>query len=292
MDISQANKICRDFANNCGNYTDEDLFMFTEAAMYIITETQDPRYICYLGGVYYENKKYDLALKYYEMAAEYDHTPAFLGLGYIWYYGRTGKVDYRKAYEYYSRAGYDINAWYKLADMYKNGYYVKADYHKYKEIIEDLYLELEGSDRADQPYPEVCTRLAGIREEEGRTDEAVELLRKAKSMLRSRIGFDPFFGNYSIMVGIINDLYRLTEFDEQHFDLYDLYYLFKKPVKIKFTYNGEDCFVESVQEPDGSLSVKYGEHWYRSVDAFLKNAKIDDKRLTMIPFKLSRFEVV
>ena len=41
MDISQANKICREFAKNCGNYTDKDLFMFTKAAMYIITETQD-----------------------------------------------------------------------------------------------------------------------------------------------------------------------------------------------------------------------------------------------------------
>ena len=37
----------------------------------------------YLGGYYYEIKRFDLALKYYEMAATYDYDPAYEGLAYM-----------------------------------------------------------------------------------------------------------------------------------------------------------------------------------------------------------------
>ena len=40
----------------------------------------------YFGGYYYEQKHFDLELKYYEMAASMDHDAAYECLGYIWYY--------------------------------------------------------------------------------------------------------------------------------------------------------------------------------------------------------------
>lgn len=78
-----------------------------------------------LGGYYYELKKYDLALKYYNMAAELGSEGTEVCLGYVWYYGRTGKVDYEKAFHYFSMAGRNPVAEYKIADMYHNGYYVE-----------------------------------------------------------------------------------------------------------------------------------------------------------------------
>ena len=37
------------------------------------------------------------------MAATYDYDPAYEGLAYIWYYGRTGERDFKKAFEYFSK---------------------------------------------------------------------------------------------------------------------------------------------------------------------------------------------
>ena len=86
------------------NLTEDDRFLLVEALEYLIRETKDPQYIMMLGGIYYEERRFDLALKYYEMAAEYNDLDAIIGLGYIWYYGRTGEKNYEKAFYYYDRA--------------------------------------------------------------------------------------------------------------------------------------------------------------------------------------------
>ena len=142
MTIIEAHKICEDYYR-LSNPNDEDRFLVTEALDYLITETKDPGYMLELGGLYYEQKQFELARKYYELAAEYDNTAALLCLGYIWYYGRTGARDYEKAFHYFDMARMrgDVNAAYKVADMYRRGLYVERDESKYREIIEDLYRE-------------------------------------------------------------------------------------------------------------------------------------------------------
>lgn len=246
-----------------------------------------------LGVLYYERRKYDLALKYYEMAAEYGFTPANIGLGYIWYYGRTGTVDYKKAFECFSKMRGDDNADYKLADMYKNGYYVQKDALKYKKLIEGLYSRLRYTNNVQDSLPEVSLRLAEVRLDEGDKTEAIRLLREGKSMLGSRIGFDPFFGNYNIMRSFVDQLYSLTEFDINDCDIFDMYYLLQKPCLIIFTYNGVQHTVRSVLEEDGSISVKYdAEKWYRTPDDFLKKAEINGCRLTLAAWKVNITEVI
>ena len=132
MDIREANSIRRKF-ESMDDPTEEDIFLYTEAMDYLIHETADPQVMLNLGGYYYEQKRFELALKYYEMAAEYMLPDAWEGLGYIWYYGRTGRRDFEKAFHYYSlakKAG-NMEAAVKVADMYKNGYYVERNYEKY-----------------------------------------------------------------------------------------------------------------------------------------------------------------
>ena len=295
MTINEALHVRDNFNRNNGNYSEEDLFVYTEAMQFLIRETADPDFMFELGGVYYENKYYDLALKYYEMCAAYDetHIGALGGLGYIWYYGRTGSRDYKKAFEYYSRAAKcgSIIAEYKVADMYRNGYYVDKDLNKFKSIIENLYVRLNGTYNVCDPLPEICVRLAFVRETEGKTDEAVRLLRQGKQMLSSRIGYDPFFGNFSIMKGLIKDLYRLSEFDYDHFDLYDLYYLLEKPVKVSYEYKGRKYSIESAAEDDGSLSVCYNGKWYHTFTDALIKAKVDGHAVTLDAWRMKNFEV-
>ena len=144
MTIFEANKIRNNYYQ-LTNPTDDDRFLYTEALDFLISETKSPDVMVELGAFYYEQKRFDLALKYYELAAEYDNIYAISDLGYIWYYGRTGSIDYEKAFHYFDKARKmgDLVAAYKVADMYRNGYYVEKDPDKYKAIIEELYSQLQ-----------------------------------------------------------------------------------------------------------------------------------------------------
>jgi tetratricopeptide (TPR) repeat protein len=76
MTVKEARKIVQDFNEN-KRITDEDEFMFIEAMNFLIEEEKDPRDMMWLGGYYYELKRFDLALKYYEMAAAMDYDEAY-----------------------------------------------------------------------------------------------------------------------------------------------------------------------------------------------------------------------
>lgn len=282
MTVNEARDIQNEFQEN-RNPTEEEVFLFTEAMNFLIDEEHNPGDMLSLGGYYYEIKRFDLALKYYEMAATYDYDPAYECLGYIWYYGRTGERNFKKAFEYFSKLmdkGNPVAA-YKVADMYRNGYYVEKDQEKYEEIIENLYPRVKGMTNVFDPVPEVFTRLARIRTSQGRKDEAVELYLYAKDFLAQRISYNAFFGNMNIMKWLIDDLYELIDLDTDDFDLYDLYYLLKSPHKITFIYNDEPQSLESVMEGD-ECTVCFNGKWYHSRDDFFKDACVDDTKITEI----------
>ncbi len=291
MTVKEARKIVENF-DESKNLTEEDVFMFTEAMNFLIEEEHNPEDMMYLGGYYYEIKHFDLALKYYEMAATFDYDPAYECLGYIWYYGRTGERDYKKAFEYFSKLmdkGDPVST-YKVADMYKNGYYVEKDQKEYEQIIEELYPKVKDMNNVFDPVPEVFTRLARIRTLQGREDDAVDLYLYAKDFLAQRIRHNAFFGNLNIMKWLIDDLYELIEFDEGYFDFFDMYYLLKTPHKITFMHENDEQTLESVMEGD-ECSVCFNGKWYHSRDDFFKDASIGNTKLTAIYDDLYGFEV-
>ncbi len=271
------------------NPSEEDSFAFTEAMDYLIRKTKKPEYMMRLGGYYYEQKRFDLALKYYEMAAELGDIDAIICLGYIWYYGRTGTRDFEKAFNYFSagqKAG-DLQSAYKVADMYKNGYFVEKDYGKYCAIIEELYPKVISCSYLSDPLPEVFTRLARIRMEQERYDEAEELLWRAKDFLAQRIRYHSFFGDLNIMKWLEEDMERL---DAVVPDLYSLFVILKKPAVVTFGYKGKHMQVESMEE-DGELVIRFHDKWFRTVDDFFSKAEIDGELLTTLYDKLYDWEV-
>ena len=271
----------------------DDEFLYIEALEYMIEATDDTDYMTELGGYYYEMKIYDKALKYYEMADAHGDSWAAEGLGYIWYYGRTGTVDYQKAFRYYSKAAEhgNLKSLVKVADMYRNGYYVEKDMQKYTEILEDAKRKMEHPQNYGDPLPEIYTRLARIRKEEGNTDEAVSLYLDAKDFLARRIMYTGFFGDRNIMKWLIEDLYTLIPFDETEFDLYDLYYVLKQPCRVRFSYRYQPYIIESAFM-NGRNVIHFNDAWYGSIDDFFEKASIHNKRLTAVYGQLYGFEIL
>lgn len=282
MTTKEARQIVREFNDDTMNPTEEEFFLFTEAMDFLIHKEHDPGDMMYLGGVYYEMKHFDLALKYYEMAASYDYDAAYECLGYIWYYGRTGERDYRKAFEYFSKMMDKGNlvATYKVADMYRNGYYVDKDPETYRKMIEDLYEKVLKCRDVFDPVPEVFTRLARIRTDEGKLEEAANLYLTARDWLAQRIRYNAFFGNLNIMKWLIDDLYAIIEFDEDDFDFFDLYYLLKTPHRITFEYDGRKQELRSEMEGD-ACNVCFDGKWFRSRDDFFRDAVVDDSNIKL-----------
>lgn len=291
MTIFEAKKLSEEFYKN-PHPTDDDIFIFTEAMHNIIQTTKDSQAMLELGGFYYDQRNFELALKYYEMAAEHKNENAYVCLGYIWYYGRTGTKDYKKAFNYFklSKECGNITASYKLADMYKNGYYVEKDYNTYCKIIEELYPKIKNTNNLNDPLPEIFTRLARIRTEQGRNSEAVQLYYYAKDFLAQRISYNPFFGNLNIMMWLIDDLYQLINFDKKHFDLYDFYHLAKSPVKVKFFFDEKEYKWEVIEE-NKKLVIRFNDNWYKTREDFFAKACIDKLPLTHIYDALYKFEV-
>lgn len=281
MTTTEARSIVESF--NEDNHTEEEEFRCIEAMRFLIEKERSPRDMLCLGGHYYEKRQFDLALKYYEMAASFDYDPAYECLGYIWYYGRTGERDYKNAFECFSRLMEkgDFVATYKVADMYKNGYYVEKSYDRYVEIIESLYPQVKNLRNIYAPVPEVLTRLAAIRVEQGKKQDAVNLYLRAKELLAQRIKYSSFFGNLSIMKWLIDGLYELTGFDPDFFDLFDLFYLLRTPHKVTFYYGDSLQRLESVME-DGECVINFNGKWYRTREDFFGKAEVDGVRLTSV----------
>lgn len=291
MTVIEAKKICQSYYENT-NPTEEDTFLYIEALDYLIEETKDSDCMVELGGLYYEACQFDLARKYYELAAEYNNIYAISNLGYVWYYGRTGEKNYEKAFYYFDKARQmgDMIAAYKVADMYKNGYFVEKDNEKNKSIIEELYPKIKNARRLNEPLPEVFIRLAKIRTAEGNTKEALRLYDIARDFLAQRIQAHPFFGDLNIMKWMVDDIYKLRQFNAEFMDLYDLYYLLKTPQKVSFAFEESQHYVEAAKE-EGTLVICYDGSWFRTIDDFFQRAELEGELLTTRYEELYDFEV-
>ena len=279
LTIEKAQQILDDYYDLTQPKYEDDIALI-HALEFLIKETNNPEYMVELGAWYYGQKQFDLAEEYYLMAAKLGYNDAYECLGYIYYYGRVGHPDYEKAFHYYKLASDKGNlvAAYKLADMYKNGYYVQKDYPRYVQIIKDLYSKIQGATNTFDPVPEIYSRLAKIYVEEGNEDQAIKLLLIAKEFQSQRLIYSQFFGDLTIMKYIVNDLYSLIQFDPNYMDLFDLYYALQKPCKVAIEILGDDHIIEAKYE-DGLFYICMDDKNYEDVDQFFQNAMIHDEPL-------------
>lgn len=119
-----------------------------------------------LGALYYAgeivDQGYVKAAELYEMAVDYGCCQGVINLGYIYEYGRTGKPDLAKAYQYYALAAAlapTCEATYKLGDMYSRGGAGPRDMKKAYRLYErSLDLASDSMQRA-QPAVRIAKML-------------------------------------------------------------------------------------------------------------------------------------
>lgn len=267
----------------------EDDFKYVECLEYLIKETGDSGYMMELGGYYYESKDFELAEEYYLMAAENKNAYAYECLGYIHYYGRVGNPDYEKAFKYFKLGleADNITCSYKLADMYKNGYYVEKNYDEYCRIIKSLYPKVKDMTRLNAPLPEVFTRLASIYRKEGNIEEAINLLEYAKDFLSQRMMYSDFFGNLTIMKYLIRDLYSMTEIDIDYIDWFDLYYVLQYPAIVKFSFKSKEYVIDATNPKD----IVLNDNHYENVEDLFQRGTVDNYKFLSLSRRIDYIEV-
>lgn len=303
MTADEARRFISDYYYN-DNPTEDDFFLFEEAQLFLINTYHNPQDMHNLAFAYLEQRRFDLECKYLEMAAEYGYYPAIEELGYIWYYGQTGTVDYKKAFEYFTMGSkseddlLSIGCKYKVADMYHNGFYVDKDEDKYKSIIEELYDKVTHPEKVNSvfgidyfPFPDIAYRLAGIRVKEGKIDEALDLLSQAKKRLAEDIRNNPsWWGNIEVMDEITVLTKEISSEDKQRLDIYDLCWISKRKCKVAFIYKNRRFIIEVVAGEDGNI-IGFDNKWYRNARDFFEKAEIDNKKIVYIYDELYDLEV-
>ena len=304
MNSYEAYKITKEYQAKSVLEPDEE-FLLIEAYMCIINEYKDADpdvlidgYVAMynLASLYKRRGEYDLALKYFEMcSASGGSTLADMEIADIYFDGLTGITDYELAFKYYSEAAENgfPKAKLKLADMYKNGLYVKQDEEQYRRLIFAVYDQIWNS-----PVPnykgETFYKLANIYIEENFEADAFELLLDARGELADQMLTYTENSDLDLMKQIVELQYELMqpEINESwQFQLYDLYYILKQPVSVEFTSSTGKHYVSSFIEPSG-ITVELDGKWFRSIDDFFYRATIDGERLPALCQDLLDFKLI
>lgn len=177
-------------------------------------------------------------------------------LGYIYYYGRVnnGIPEYEKAYKYYSLAALsgNIEARYKIGDMYKNGYYLKKNERIAKSIYDSLYydaLKEFHHDPKTSSLADVSLRLAGFYDNEEEYKVGYMLYLQALLAINIRKGsFDS--GVRRKIIKSIKEFYQKYKdkidaitFDEVMDGYYDYKVSYKKGI-LHIYLEGKACFFD------------------------------------------------
>ncbi|MGM9971331.1 MAG: tetratricopeptide repeat protein [Anaeroplasmataceae bacterium] len=257
---------------------------FIEALKFLSDEGDIAATTC-LGGRYYELKKFDLALKYYSIAASEGSVAAMSGLGYIYYYGRTAEPDYKKAFEYYKMAADlgDTKSIIKISDMYKNGYYVEKNLDKSYDLLITAYTKVKNdSNEIMECLPEIASRLGTILLNKGDVESGIKYMYKARDVLIKRITyFGSFWGDLTIMQIIEYNLFKYDVDIKYDNCIYNLFEKLKYEGIYSFTYLENKYLVEAVKEGD-SVIVNFDDKWYKTIKDFFLNAKINGEKITTI----------
>ena len=128
------------------------------------------------------------AIRWYEKAVEAGIPFGNECIGMIYYTGNGVPVDYKKAYEYFTKDETEVSVCtiYALGEMYRQGLYVEKDLEEALECYEDIVYDDSTFKELDDYYWRACYRLGQALHygwgTEVDIDEAVDVLNTAKRL--------------------------------------------------------------------------------------------------------------
>lgn len=158
-----------------------------------------------LGAIYYNGVKidrdYQKSVELYQQAAKSDDPAvasiAINNLGYCYYYGHGVEIDYGKAFELFTRGAILYrcpNCLYKLADMYRYGYFVSQEEStaylllKEAELVSCLHEKVFYADIAKRIAEFLADGIGGVARN---LPKAYEYITKAEQSLLREMNDDP-----------------------------------------------------------------------------------------------------
>lgn len=165
---------------------------------------------------------FNKSLHYLEILFKAGNNFAANSMGYIYYYGRVngGVPQYELAYKYFTLAalaGID-EAIMKTSDMIKNGYYVEKNPGLAFTMISELAIKSEKTFEENRPnkYADLCLRLSsffefGLPDEEPIYHLAKIYALRAMGAIMVREEEYPMYGDYTVKKSIDKSLKRLND---------------------------------------------------------------------------------
>ena len=310
MDIYEALEITKDY-QTLGSPSPEEEFMLIEAFTFLIDHYGDTFdgsvYMYNLGDHYLRRGEYNLALKYLERSAACDNDVAYIPLGTIYYYGLVGNVDYKKAFECFKRTEDFPLSKLMLAEMYKEGQYVKKDNKKYRQYIFDTFEQVWDSPVPNYKGEAFLKYVEIIMEEEkndNRQEEIAVILTQAEVSQQEQMSTYAMEHDYEIMKEIKTLLFKLNP-DLELLSIFDLYWALSKPACVGFTgpdwndpdsenpeYYPVESHLISSHDNGSSLEILFDDVWYRDIDHFFREASFEGFSAADVSFLFDDFEYV
>ena len=175
---------------------------------------------CYGGNALLEcnwKEAERMLLKMYEL--DYRRTDAANALGYIYYSNRLGEPDHDKAFKFFSEAAEsgEVEARYKLADMYRKGHGTEKDVDKAFKVYKELYDDLEESfkDGYGDKLADVALRMGycyengeGVEKDLAKADY---YFKKAETAIQRRLKYGGAYGDDVVLANIRKALERTKQ---------------------------------------------------------------------------------
>lgn len=290
--------------NSAWPFSDEINLEVCELSMFIYHKTGN---ICYLEQAYSTSllKNIEYKLNEYLNAIEKGEEIYTYEVADIYFNGALGYTDYKKAFEYFSRAAVaepngdgksletahkDVraDAILKLAIMYKKGLYVAKSYDRYKELVSTLYQQSKDDKWYEERFS-IRIEMAKILLNEGEKEKGLELLFEARKELCILVGNYGF--NVEEFIAVNNFIYQNMEFDYMNIRPADVTYLFNKEGLLRFCYEKKPYLI-SIEMIDGHLLIKYADKYYSDPITFMEKAKIEEVSFCIALFETYGWEVL
>lgn len=315
MDEMSANQILNEYANVKHQKINKDEnVLFMEAIYYLMHEKNDPGTMEWLGDIYNEQGRYDLAYKYWNKAIENGIKARIYSIGELYFQGRLGKPDYKKAYECFNKCiglvgitdleeelleSYRRLAKLRIADMYKDGLYVSKDYDKYVAIVRMIHSDLEPTSelrKSDGSHYEVMKRMGEItlkeyfdlQDELWALDDEIAEKGQESSNYRYAAKYNladcikevaEIKEKLETMQEIIALIYESIDHDieevDENDDIYDLFHFLERTGKLNLVYKNRRYKIEN-RYRYGTMAIHFQNKWYRNLSDFFYKATLGE----------------